>query len=106
MGAGGQWAAGEGAVDGAHGFRVVKKSSGFRCAHFSIGDVVVSFRSENSDALLYLKLWYSFYIRVEYQRLHENNLARRRQLMCVVVVRNRRRIVSATFRTSNICSVN
>ena len=27
------------------------------------------FRSENSDALLYLKLWYSFYIRVEYQRL-------------------------------------
>ena len=38
------------------------------------------FRSENSDALLYLKLWYSFYIRVEYQRLHENNLARRRQL--------------------------
>ncbi len=38
------------------------------------------FRSENSDALLYLKLWYSFYTRVEYQRLHENNLARRRQL--------------------------
>ena len=42
MGAGGQWAAGEGVVDGAHGFRVVKISSGFRCAHFSIGDVVVS----------------------------------------------------------------
>jgi hypothetical protein len=41
------------------------------------------FRSENSDALLYLKLWYSFYMRVEYQRLHENNLARRRQLMRV-----------------------
>ena len=41
------------------------------------------FWSENSDALLYLKLWYSFYIRVEYQRLHENNLARRRQLMRV-----------------------
>ena len=42
MGAGGQWAAGEGVVDGAHGFRVVKKSSGFRCcAHFSIGDVGV-----------------------------------------------------------------
>ena len=41
------------------------------------------FRSENSDALLYLKLWYSFYIRVDYQRLHENNLARRRQLMHV-----------------------
>jgi hypothetical protein len=37
MGAGGQWAAGEGVVDGAHGFRVVKISSGFRCAHFSIG---------------------------------------------------------------------
>jgi len=37
MGAGGQWAAGEGMVDGAHGFRVVKISSGFRCAHFSIG---------------------------------------------------------------------
>ena len=36
MGAGGQWAAGEGVVDGAHGFRVVKISSGFRCAHFSI----------------------------------------------------------------------
>jgi hypothetical protein len=43
MGAGGQWAAGEGVVDGAHGFRVVKISSGFRCAHVvSIGDVVVS----------------------------------------------------------------
>jgi hypothetical protein len=42
MGAGGQWAAGEGVVDGAHGFCVVKISSGFRCAHFSIGDVVVS----------------------------------------------------------------
>ena len=28
MGAGGQWAAGEGVVDGAHGFRVVKISSG------------------------------------------------------------------------------
>jgi hypothetical protein len=37
MGAGGQWAAGEGLVDGAHGFRVVKILSGFRCAHFSIG---------------------------------------------------------------------
>jgi hypothetical protein len=36
MGAGGQWVAGEGVVDGAHGFRVVKISSGFRCAHFSI----------------------------------------------------------------------
>jgi len=47
MGAGGQWAAGEGVVDGAHGFRVVKISS--------------------------LKLWYSFYTRVEYQRLHEKN---------------------------------
>jgi hypothetical protein len=40
MGAGGQWAAGEGVVDGAHGFRVVKISSGFRCAHFSIGNVL------------------------------------------------------------------
>jgi hypothetical protein len=29
MGAGGQWAAGEGVVDGAHGFHVVKISSGF-----------------------------------------------------------------------------
>jgi hypothetical protein len=29
MGAGGQWAAGEGVVDGAHGFRVVKILSGF-----------------------------------------------------------------------------
>jgi FtsH-binding integral membrane protein len=43
-------------------------------------------RSENSDALLYLKLWYSFYIRVEYRRLHENNLARRAQLMCGVTI--------------------
>ena len=36
MGAGGQWAAGEGVVDGAHGFRVVKISSGlwFRCTFF------------------------------------------------------------------------
>jgi hypothetical protein len=41
MGAGGQWAAGEGVVDGAHGFCVVKISSGFRCAHFSICDVGV-----------------------------------------------------------------
>ena len=40
------------------------------------------FRSENSDALLYLKLWFSFYIRVEYQSLHEYNLALRAQLMC------------------------
>ena len=44
------------------------------------------YRSENSDALLYLKLWYSFYIRVEYRRLHENNLARRAQLMCGVTI--------------------
>ncbi len=73
-------------VDGPHGFLFVKISSGFRCAHCSIGDVVV-FRSENSDASLYLKLWYSFYIRVEYQRLHHNNLARRRQLMCVVAMK-------------------
>ena len=42
MGAGGQWAAGEGVVDGAHGFCVMNISSGFRCAHFSIGDVDVS----------------------------------------------------------------
>jgi hypothetical protein len=34
MGAGGQWAAGEGVVDGAHGFCVVKKTSGFRCTFF------------------------------------------------------------------------
>ena len=37
MGTGGQWAVGEGVVDGAHGFRVVKILSGFRCAHFSFG---------------------------------------------------------------------
>ena len=42
MGAGGQWAVGEDVVDGAHGFRVVKISSGFRFAHFSIGLVDVS----------------------------------------------------------------
>ena len=35
MGVGGQWAAGEGVVDGAHGFSVVKKTSGFRvCTYF------------------------------------------------------------------------
>ena len=45
------------------------------------------FWSKHSDALLYLKLWYSFYIRVEYQRLHENNLARRAQLMWVAIWR-------------------
>ena len=42
MGAGGQWAAGEGVVDGAHGFRVVKISSGLwfqMCTFF--GDVGV-----------------------------------------------------------------
>jgi hypothetical protein len=38
-------------VDGAHGFRVVKISSGFRCAHFSIG-LMLSFRSQNSDSSL------------------------------------------------------
>ncbi len=42
MGVGGQWAAGEGMVDGAHGFCVMKVLSGFRCVHFSIGDVDVS----------------------------------------------------------------
>ena len=42
MGAGGQWAAGEGVVYGAHGFRVVKKTSGFRVCTFFMGDVVVS----------------------------------------------------------------
>ena len=73
MGAGGQWAAGEGVMDGANGFRVVKISSGL---WFVVSDVHI-FGS------LYLKLWYSFYIRVEYQRLHENNLARRAQLMCL-----------------------
>ena len=42
MGAGGQWAAGEDVVDGAHGFRVVKISSGLwfqMCTFF--GDVGV-----------------------------------------------------------------
>ncbi len=77
MGAGGQWAVGEGVVDGAHGFHVVKISSGL---WFQM-HIFRRCRSENSDASLYLKLWYSFYIRVEYQRLHENNLARRVQLM-------------------------
>jgi hypothetical protein len=36
--------------------------------------------SQNSDASVYLKLWYCPYIRVEYHRLHENNLAQKRQL--------------------------
>jgi hypothetical protein len=31
MGAGGQWAAGEGVADGAYGFCVVKMLSDFRC---------------------------------------------------------------------------
>ncbi len=41
MVAGGQWAAGGGVVDGAHGFPVMRIgiSSGFRCEYFSIGDV-------------------------------------------------------------------
>jgi hypothetical protein len=67
-------------VDGAHGFRVVKILSGL---WFQM-HIFWGCRSKNSDASLYLKLWYSFYIRVEYQRLHENNLARRAQLMCIV----------------------
>ena len=49
MGVGGQWAAGEGVVDGAHGFRVVKKTSGFRvCTFFFISDreTHLCFRSE------------------------------------------------------------
>ncbi len=77
MGAGGQWAAGQGMVDGAHGFRVVKISRvicGFD-GYFSFGADILT------HASLYLKLWYSFYIRIEYQRLHENNLARRAQHM-------------------------
>jgi hypothetical protein len=43
MGAGGQWAAGEGVVDGAHGFRVVKISSGlwFQMCTYYFGDVGV-----------------------------------------------------------------
>ena len=51
MGAGGQWAAGEGVVDGAHGFRVVKISSGL---WFVVSDVHIfgRCRSENSDASL------------------------------------------------------
>ena len=73
-------------VDGAHGFRVMKIENRVvqMCKFFNRR--CCCFRSENSDALLYLKLWYSFYIRVEYQRLHENYLARRRQLMWYVVV--------------------
>ena len=47
MGAGGQWAAGEGVVDGAHGFRVVKIISRVSDVHFSIA--MLCFRSENSD---------------------------------------------------------
>ncbi len=81
MGAGGLWAAGEGVVDGAHGFRVVKKTSGFRVCKFFYRRCCVS-GAKKFWCLLYLKLWYSFYIRFEYQRLHENNLAWRRQLMC------------------------
>ena len=58
MGAGGQWAAREGVVDGAHGFRVVKISK-----YRVVSDVHIfrQCRSENSDALLYRKLWYSRY---------------------------------------------
>jgi hypothetical protein len=42
MGAGGQWAAGEGVVDGAHGFHVVKKMSGFRVCTFFYRQCCVS----------------------------------------------------------------
>ncbi len=38
--------------------------------------------SQNSDASVYLKLWYCTYIHVEYHRLHENNFVRKRQLKC------------------------
>jgi hypothetical protein len=34
--------------------------------------------SQNSDASVYLKLWYCPYICVEYHRLHENNLAQKK----------------------------
>ena len=54
-------------VDGAHGFRVVKISkisSGFRCAHLFFGNVGVKILMH--FMVLYLKLWYSFYIRVEH----------------------------------------
>jgi hypothetical protein len=41
------------------------------------------FLSENSDALLYLKLWYSFYIRVEYQiRVYMKIIWREERNLC------------------------
>ena len=45
------------------------------CTFFNRADVDVS----RAKILMHhsrLKLWYSFYISVEYQRLHENNLAK------------------------------
>ena len=45
MGAGGQWVAGEGVVDVAHGFRVVKISSGL---WFVVSDVHI-FQSAMSE---------------------------------------------------------
>jgi hypothetical protein len=41
--------------------------------------------SQNSDASVYQKLWYCPYIHVEYHRLHENNLAQKRQLKWYVL---------------------
>jgi hypothetical protein len=50
---------------------------------------MLCFRSEYSDATLYLKLWYSFYIRVEYQTLHENNLREEDNLCAALSLSNR-----------------
>ena len=71
MGARGQLAAGEGI-------------KWFQMCTFFNSDVVVS-GAKIFDALLNLKFWYSFYIRVEYQRLHENNLAQRNNVSRVWV---------------------
>jgi hypothetical protein len=43
MGAGGQWAAGEGVVDGTHGFHVVIISSGFDVHIFQSGWLMLLF---------------------------------------------------------------
>jgi hypothetical protein len=50
MGAGGQWAAGEGVVDGAHGFRVVKKNEWFQSVHIFLSAMLCFQCEKNSDA--------------------------------------------------------
>jgi hypothetical protein len=74
MGAGGQWAAGEGMADGAHGFRVVKISSGFRSCEsfFNWADVVFGWIFSHPVQICTLST-YSYPLRWQLRSAKHNN---------------------------------